>query len=138
MKHAGRLLAALAVAGLLTASHSAFAAKKSKKAPPKETYLIETTHEESACVALMEAGTKGKKPSAFMAKTEFGCESGDHRGWTTVTAASPEDALKIIPEELRASAKIVMVKKYDSKAKVKAMKKKMMDATKDSGTKDSM
>lgn len=128
MKHVARMLAAVAALALL--GGGALAAPKKAKAKPKmETFLIETSHNEAECMAAMDEviatqGKNKKKEPAMFTNTVWGCLSGDHRGWTTTKAATQEDALKVLPESMRASAKVVQVTKFTVKD-IKAAKKKM-------------
>lgn len=130
MKQVGRILAAIAALALLSGSATA-APKKAK--PKLETFIVETSHNEAECLAAMDevmatvpAAKKGKtqKTPPMLEKTQWGCLSGDHRGWTTVKAKDQEDALKILPESMRASAKVVQVTTITVK-QIKDIHKKM-------------
>lgn len=130
MKQVARILAAVATLALLGGSASA-APKKAK--PKMETFLIETSHRDSECMTAMDeimatvpVAKKGKtqKTPAMLEKTQWGCMSGDHRGWTTVSAKDQEDALKVLPEPMRSGAKVVQVSKISVK-QIKDIKKKI-------------
>lgn len=126
MKHVARMLAAVAAVALL--GGGALAAPKKAK-PKMETFLIETAHNDAECMAAMDEviatqGKNKKKEPAMFSNTVWGCLSGDHRGWTTTKAATQEDALKVLPESMRAGAKVVQVSKFTVKD-IKAAKKKM-------------
>ncbi len=127
MKQLGRMLTAVAALALLGGVATA-APKKKAPAPKKVTFQIETNHREAECMAAMEeivaAHGKKKGEPAMLKNTVWGCRSGDHRGWTTVSAVDQEAALATLPEGMRASAKVVQVEKLTVKD-YKAAKKKM-------------
>jgi len=73
-------------------------------------FLIEAPHTAAQCLqALDEVLAKGPDT---LAKYDWGCMAGDHRGWTTVEAPSESEARNMIPSSQRAKAKIVKVNKF--------------------------
>lgn len=126
MKHARVIVAAL-VALAIVGGLSADATAK-KKPVPMFTYLIETSHDAAQCLTNMDSIAKNKKMKSFLEGSWWGCESGDHRIWTKVRAATPEDAIAKLPEELRGTAKAVQVKQYTAQDLKKLKKKIEKDA----------
>jgi hypothetical protein len=101
---AGSLLALTALASFWAQSANA----EATKSEAKNTYLIETQHTGPECVKALD----DMQSKNLLGKTEWGCMSGDHRGWTTIQAASKEAALTQVPESQRANAKVIEVAKF--------------------------
>lgn len=76
------------------------------------TYLVIAPHTPETCLATLDAVKAEAHGSAELAKWEWGCMSGDHTGYLIVTAASPDDALKHVPEMERAQARAVALNKF--------------------------
>jgi|WetSurMetagenome_2_1015567.scaffolds.fasta_scaffold757547_2 hypothetical protein len=73
-------------------------------------FLIESSHTRQECLkALDETLAKG---SEVLDKFEYGCMSGDHRGWATVDAPSEEKARELVPSFLRSKTRVVQVGKF--------------------------
>ena len=88
--------------------------------PMADRYLVIVPHTVEQCMSAMEqTAAKGN-----LAKWDFGCESGDHAGYLITTAKSSEEALAMVPEDLRAGAKAIKVKHY-TPADLKKMHEKM-------------
>jgi hypothetical protein len=74
------------------------------------TYQIESSHTPEECLkALDEVLAKGPQN---LAKYDWGCMSGDHRGWATIEAKSESEAQNLIPTSLRAKTRVVPVTKF--------------------------
>ena len=73
-------------------------------------YLIESPHTMSECLkALDETLAMG---DAKLAQWDWGCMSGDHRGWVVVEAENEATARNMVPSIVRKKAKIVKVDKF--------------------------
>ena len=114
------LVAFAAVAGLWSL---AAAMKDDAQAAPAQTmpaakaapmmmskYLIISPHTKEECLASLDAAAA--MGGANLAKWEWGCMSGDHTGYAFVDASSEQDALKMVPESLRAKARAVKVSQF--------------------------
>ncbi len=74
------------------------------------TYHIESAHTPEECLkALDEVLAKG---SQQLAKFDWGCMSGDHRGYATVEAKSESDVQTLIPGFLKSKSRVVPVTKF--------------------------
>lgn len=93
-----------------------------KGSATKATYLIVTTHTAEQCLAALD-DISAKNPK-LLNETLFGCGVGDHRGWTTLQAASETEALQMIPELERKDAKIIKVGHFTVE-QIKSYHKKM-------------
>lgn len=102
-----------------TSKPTTSAPKSEKAAAPaaaKAEFLIISPHTPEECMAALEqAETLGS-----LSKFEWGCKSGDHTAYAFVQAASAEDALKLVPANVRAQAKAVKVTKF-TPAEIKSM-----------------
>jgi len=85
----------------------------SSRASASEQYLIETTHKPEDCVAALDKMVAQDKK--LLSKVEWGCLSGDHTGYVIVDASSEQDARAMLPESLRAGAKVIKVSKFTPK-----------------------
>jgi hypothetical protein len=85
----------------------------SARATASEHYLIQTTHTPEECVAALS--TMAEQDKKLLAKTDWGCLSGDHTGYVVVEAASEQAARDMLPEKMRASAKVIKVNKFTPK-----------------------
>src|SRR5437867_11924301 len=92
--------------------HAADAAKSDAKAakPAMSRYLVSAPHTEEECLQTLD-NVKAMGPNELR-KWDFGCMDGDHTGYMIVMAASSEDALKNVPEPVRAKARAVKVHKF--------------------------
>lgn len=73
-------------------------------------YLIESPHTKEECLkALDEVLSSGPER---LQKFEWGCTSGDHRGWATVSAENATDARKYIPSFIRDRASVTKVERF--------------------------
>jgi len=73
-------------------------------------YLVEVTHTPRECAwalkRLLEAGPE------FLARFDWGCEDGEHVGWTILDAESKFAAQEIVPLVLRPKARIVQLNQF--------------------------
>jgi hypothetical protein len=102
MKRLGILVVlAFAIVGL--ASHPAMAKKMAGK-----RFLVSVPHTAEECMKAMDTYEASKS----LAKWDFGCEDGDHTAYSIVTAENKDAALAMVPESMRANAKVVMITKF--------------------------
>jgi hypothetical protein len=75
-------------------------------------YLIEVPHEPGyvACGQALQVFLR--TGSHFMTHADFGCADGEHKGWLTVEVETREEALRILPPELRAQARVVRLSNF--------------------------
>ena len=85
----------------------------SPRASASERYLIETTHTPAECLAALD--TMAEQDKKLLAKTDWGCLSGDHTGYIVVDADSEQAARALLPEKMRANAKVIKVTKFTPK-----------------------
>ena len=109
------LLVAGSMVGLLLGA-TAFAAD----APAKKTgkvqmsrFLIISPHTEEECLGALD--NLSAEGPATLAKFDFGCKAGDHTGYAILTASSQEEALKMVPEDIRGKAKAIKLTKFTVK-----------------------
>jgi len=99
-------LAVLAFGSMLGTAHAA----------EKQTYLVISPHTPEQCLAALDhLAAEGQ-----LSKFEFGCKHGDHTGYARVKASSPEEALAIVPENERASARAIPLDQFTAE-QVKAL-----------------
>lgn len=75
-------------------------------------FLIEVPHEPStqACMRVVQIFLA--TGSHFLTNAEWGCMDGDHRAWLVVEVDSKADALAILPQAFRHSARIVGLNRF--------------------------
>lgn len=117
-RHIVPVLVACSMVGLLLGA-SAFAAdataKKSAKSTKSATsrFLIISPHTPEECLdALDKISAEG---TGTLNKFEFGCKAGDHTAYAIVMASNEDDALKLVPENLRDKAKAIKLTKFTAK-----------------------
>jgi hypothetical protein len=104
----------LAAMGLL----AALSLNTGARAAEKNMYLVTSPHTPEECLkALDEVSAMGSKT---LGKYEWGCLSGDHTGYIMIEAASEDDALKVVPADIRSKAKAEKVTKF-TVAQIKAL-----------------
>jgi len=103
------LAAAMMTIGAMAFGDSAKPAKAAK-APAKAKYLVIAPHTAEQCLATLDEvnAQNAKALSAW----DFGCKSGDHTGYLTVTAASDEEVKAMLPASMKDTAKIVKLSKF--------------------------
>jgi hypothetical protein len=73
-------------------------------------YLVETPHTGPECLASLDEVLKQGEDT--LAKWEWGCMSGDHRGWIVVEADSESAAKNTVPGPMRGKSKAVELHKF--------------------------
>jgi hypothetical protein len=73
-------------------------------------YLIESPHTKEECLKALDE-TLAKGPDVLN-RFEYGCMSGDHRGWATVEAGSENQAREYVPSFLRSKTRVVQVGRF--------------------------
>lgn len=103
---------AVLVMGVAFAATSG-SSKSASKSTSKETmyqYLVIAPHTPEECLkTLDDVSAKG---ADNLAKFQWGCKAGDHTGYAMVTAKNDAEALSIIPESGRATAKAIKLNKF--------------------------
>jgi len=107
-----RVLSFLLVAAALTTAsvmaHSADVAKPAKAG--KSKYLVIAPHTAEQCLtALDEINSMNPKS---LAAWDFGCKSGDHTAYMTVSATSDDAVKAMLPASMRDQAKIIKLSKF--------------------------
>jgi len=74
----------------------------------RQTYLVISPHTPEQCLAALDHLVAERQLSKF----EFGCKHGDHTGYARVEAASPEEALAIVPASERANARAIPLDRF--------------------------
>lgn len=75
-------------------------------------FVIESPHTPEECLqALEEISAKGQD---ILDKFVWGCSQGEHTGYAYIEAKDKDEAIAIIPEFLRAKAKVTGVNKFTS------------------------
>jgi len=75
-------------------------------------FLIEVTHEAErvACARVVKVFlTSG---SHLLTHADWGCMDGDHRAWLIVDVADKNEAMGIVPPELRPTARVVGLNQF--------------------------
>jgi len=76
----------------------------------KAWFMVTSPHTEEECMkALDDVAAKGAKDLAMW---RWGCMSGDHTAYAFFEAANQDEAMKQVPENLRAKAKVSKVDQF--------------------------
>ena len=75
-------------------------------------FLIEHDHEAEVLACARVVKTFLATGSHFVTHADWGCMDGRHTAWIIVEVESKEEALSILPPNLRAGAKIVALNKF--------------------------
>jgi len=70
-------------------------------------YLIELPHEDERIACIKALRAIEEHGSHFVTHADWGCNDGVHCGWLIVELDSREDALTIVPPEMRRDARVV-------------------------------
>ena len=70
-------------------------------------FMIELAHDPNECVEALK--TFDSRAPDLLDDTFWGCMSARHAGWVVVNAEDLEEALDMVPEELRAKALVTEV-----------------------------
>jgi len=122
----GMKLSAIAVLGIVClfslALPLAYASggDDAKSGAMKSVYFLETRHTPEQCLEALDA--VGGQPK-LIGKVEWGCMAGDHAGYAFIEGANEAAVRKMLPEVLRADAKIVKVDKFTT-AQIKSFHEK--------------
>ena len=108
-------LASLCVAVLLFGAN-VFAKEAGMKKTAMSKYLVISPHTAEECMKTMDACAS----AGTLAKWDFGCKDGDHTGYLITMASSSEEALKMVPDDLRDKARAVKVHRF-TPAELKTM-----------------
>lgn len=82
----------------------------STKTLGKTWYMITSPHTVQECMdALNHVADMGQQS---IAQWRWGCMAGDHTGYAFVHAESPEQALKMVPEDIRHKAHVERVNEF--------------------------
>jgi hypothetical protein len=100
------IAAAMMTVGAVAYSGDAVKAGKAGKAK----YLVIAPHSAEQCLAALDE-INAKNPKS-LAAWDFGCKSGDHTAYMTVTASSDDAVKAMLPESIRENAKIVKLSKF--------------------------
>ncbi len=100
---------ALVLAVLLVAP-AAWAGSSSKTGMSTPRFMITSPHTAEQCLAALD-DLSAHAPN-LLAKMDFGCKAGDHTGYAVVHAENADAARNMLPESLRASAKVVELNKF--------------------------
>ena len=75
-------------------------------------YIIELPHEDehAACVKLLRA--IDQLGSHFATNAEWGCKDGRHCAWLIVELDSRDEAIRLVPLELRHQARVVGLNRF--------------------------
>ena len=124
-RHLVSIVLAVCVAGLSISALVSSAQMPAKKHAPAAKpsvarYLVISPHTAEECVKSMDEMNAAKVLNKF----DFGCKDGDHTAYAIVTAASAEQALMMVPADLRAKARAVKISKF-TPAELKEMHEKM-------------
>jgi hypothetical protein len=75
-------------------------------------YLVISRHTPEQCLQSLDTISSRPNAKEDLPKWEWGCNSGEHTGYLTVSAANEAEALRHVPDNLRAQARAVKVEKY--------------------------
>jgi hypothetical protein len=75
-------------------------------------YLIEINHEDDyeGCVKALDALLR--LGSHLVSQAEFGCRAGVHSGWLIADVPTREDAVAIVPPQLRSASRVVELQRW--------------------------
>ena len=109
-RNAVRVLGVAFVLAILATVGTAIAAGPNQM--KTERFLIISPHTPEMCLkALDEVQAKSPK---LLAQMDWGCMAGDHTGYVEVNATDEAAARDMLPENARASAKIIKLNKFTS------------------------
>ena len=95
---------------------AAMEAQYSESNGGRAEYIVISPHTAAECAAALEqAETQGS-----LAKFGWGCKQGDHTGYAVVQAANSEEALKLVPANVREKARAIRLDRFTA-AEIQAM-----------------
>ena len=71
-------------------------------------HIVISPHTAEQCLEALEHLADERHLAAF----EFGCKSGDHTGYARVQAATPEEALAVVPAAERSTARAIPLDRF--------------------------
>ncbi len=72
-------------------------------------FVVEASHTDEECLKALDEGIK----MGALEKCQFGCRSGEHKGWAFVEADSKQKAIEsVVPSFLRSKAAAHEVSKF--------------------------
>ena len=101
---------ALAVAIMALTFTPSMAQKKEAVKPALTAYLVVSPHTAEECLSALDDVAASEKGA--LDKWYWGCMAGDHNGYEIVQAESEPQALKVVPESIRAKAKVMKLNKF--------------------------
>ena len=75
-------------------------------------FLIEVPHEDDRVACARAIQVFLQTGSHFLVNADWGCFDGEHKAWIILEGDSKEDALSVLPLEVRPQAKIVKLAKF--------------------------
>ena len=75
-------------------------------------FLIEVPHEDDPVACARAIQVFLQTGSHFLVNADWGCLDGEHKAWIIVEGDSKEDALSVLPLEVRPQAKIVKLARF--------------------------
>ncbi|HLF71707.1 MAG TPA: hypothetical protein VI759_06120 [Dehalococcoidia bacterium] len=73
-------------------------------------YLVSSEHTEEDCVRALDSVLAISQQ--LMARFDWGCKDGDHRGWVVVEAQDKNTAKMLLPTFIRDKAQVVALTKF--------------------------
>lgn len=73
-------------------------------------FAIDMPHNPQQCSAIMDDMADQNSP--VLSQSFWGCMHGNHEGWAIVDAANRDDALNMVPEDIRNSARVTEVDQF--------------------------
>jgi hypothetical protein len=106
MKRGALVLAVLFMSFVLALPGQAGDSKKGGKM----TFMIETTHTPEEC--LRDLDMVVAETPKLLDKVEWGCGSGVHKGWLTVSVDNEAAARNMLPAGMRSRSNVVALNKF--------------------------
>jgi hypothetical protein len=75
-------------------------------------FLIEVPHEDNKIACARAIQVFLQTGSHFLVNADWGCLDGEHRAWIILEGENKEDALSVLPLQVRPQAKIVELAKF--------------------------
>lgn len=75
-------------------------------------YLIELPHDDERAACIRSLHAIDQYGSHFVTHADWGCDDGVHCAWLIAELDSREDAMHLIPRDMRQHARIVQLQKF--------------------------
>ena len=75
-------------------------------------FLIEVPHEDNKIACARAIQVFLQTGSHFLVNADWGCLDGEHKAWIILEGENKEDALSVLPLQVRPQAKIVELAKF--------------------------